>query len=108
AKQLLGVENYFLLTANLGIKAAEVLSEKHTFPIEIASIEADGQDATVLWSGEAFQVILGNTHRYADVMETAPDAHIDDGKLDLCVITEGNTFTTLEQMISFLLRHKPD
>ena len=74
AKQSARVENYFLLTACLGIDAevishtsktikqhvgrlafdlaaVEVLREKHAFPIEIASIEADGQDATVLWKG---------------------------------------------------------
>src|SRR5437588_2301878 len=128
-KQPSRVENYFLLTAGLGIDAAvishtsktmkqrvgrlafdlaaaEVLPEKHAFPIEIASIEADG--ATVLWSGEAFQVILGNTRRYADVVEMTPDAYIDDGKLDLCVITEGNTLATLEQILSFLFRRRPD
>ncbi len=131
AKQPAGVENYFLLTAGLGIDAAvishtsktlkqrvgrlafdlaaaEVLPEKHAFPLEIASIEANGKGATVLWSGEAFQVILGNTRLYADVVELTPDAYVDDGKLDLCVITEGNALATLEQMASFLFRRRPD
>src|SRR5947209_16404794 len=37
-----------------------------------------------------------------------PDAYVDDGKLDLCVIAEGNALATLEQMLSFLFRHRPD
>src|SRR5205823_3606450 len=98
----------FLLMASLGIDVTEVLPEKHAFPIEIASIEADGQNATILWSGEAFQVILGNTHRYADVVEMNPDAHTSDGKLDLCLVTEGNTLATLEQMLSCLFHQRPD
>jgi YegS/Rv2252/BmrU family lipid kinase len=131
AKPPARVETYFLLTAGLGIDAevishtsktmkqrvgrlafdlaaAEVLPEKHAFPLEIAAIEANGRDATVLWSGEAFQIILGNTRRYADVVEMTPDAYLDDGKLDLCVIEEDNTLATLEQMLSFLFRRRPD
>lgn len=131
AKPPSGVEPYFLLTAGLGIDAAvishtskalkqrvgrlafdlaaaEVLPEQHAFPIEIASIEADGQHAALLWSGEAFQVILGNTRRYADAVEMTPNAYVDDEKLDLCVITEGNLLATLEQMVSFLVRRRPD
>jgi diacylglycerol kinase family enzyme len=124
-------ETYFLLTAGLGIDAAvishtsktlkqrvgrlafdlaaaEVLPEQHAFPIEIASIEANGQNGALLWSGEAFQVILGNTRRYADAVEMTPDAYVDDEKLDLCVITEGKMLATLEQMMSFLVRRRPD
>jgi YegS/Rv2252/BmrU family lipid kinase len=130
AKQPPGRENYFLLTAGLGIDAAvishtskelkqqvgrfafdlaaaESLPGQHPFPIEITGVE-DGQDQPVSWSGEAFQVILGNTRRYANLLELTPDALLDDGKLDLCVITEGNAITTLQQISSLLFRHKPD
>lgn len=129
-KQPAGREHYFLLTAGLGIDAAvinqtskelkqrvgpfafdlaaaESLPEQHPFPIEI-TVVGDGQDQSTTWSGEAYQVILGNTRRYANAVELTPDALLDDGKLDLCVITEGNAITTLQQITSLLFRHKPD
>jgi YegS/Rv2252/BmrU family lipid kinase len=130
AKRAPGNENYFLLTAGLGIDAAvishtskglkqrvgllafdvavaESLPEQHPFHIEVTMVE-DGQDQPVSWSGEAYQVILGNTRRYANALELTPDVHLDDGKLELCVITEGNTITTLQQITSLLFRHRPD
>jgi diacylglycerol kinase family enzyme len=123
-------ENYFLLTAGLGIDAsviehtskglkhrigplafdlavAESLPEQHAFPIEVTIVE-DGWDQPLVWSGEAYQVILGNTRRYANAIELTPDVHLDDGKLELCVITTGNAITTLQQITSLLLRHKTD
>ena len=130
AKKSSSREKYFLLTAGLGIDAlvishtskamkqrvgplafdlavAESLSEQHAFPIEITIVE-DGQDQPIVWSGKAYQVILGNTRRYANAVELTPDVYLDDGKLELCVITTGNTITTLQQMSSLLFRHKTD
>src|SRR3989440_1215803 len=130
AKQPSSRENYFLLTAGLGIDAsvinhtskalkqrvgplafdiavAESLPEQHSFPIEVTIVE-DGQDQPIVWSGEAYQVILGNTRRYANAVELTPDVYLDDGKLELCVITSGNTITTLQQITSLLFRHKAD
>jgi YegS/Rv2252/BmrU family lipid kinase len=130
AKQPPGCEHYFLLTAGLGIDAsvinhtskelkqqvgsfafdlaaAESLPEQHPFPIEV-TVVGDGQDQPMSWNGEAYQVILGNTRRYANAVELTPDALLDDGKLDLCVITEGNAITTLQQITSLLFRHRPD
>jgi hypothetical protein len=37
-----------------------------------------------------------------------PEAHIDDGALDVCVITAGDPLTTIEQIVSFLLYRKHD
>jgi diacylglycerol kinase family enzyme len=130
AKQASSHENYFLLTAGQGIDAAvishtskglkqrigplafdlavaESLPEQHPFPIEGTMVE-DGKDQPTTWSGEAYQVILGNTRRYANAVELTPDVYLDDGKLELCVITSGNTITTLQQISSLLFRHKPD
>ena len=129
-KQPSNRENYFLLTAGLGIDAsvidhtskamkqrvgplafdlavAESLPEQHAFPIKVTIVE-DGQDEPIVWSGEAYQVILGNTHRYANALELTPDVYLDDGKLELCVITTGNTMMTLQQISSLLFRHKTD
>jgi len=37
-----------------------------------------------------------------------PDAYIDDGMLDACVITAGDPLTTMQQIVSLLGRRKPD
>jgi hypothetical protein len=60
----------------------------------------------MVWRGEALQIIVGNTRRYGNITEVTPAAYIDDGVLDLCVITAGTPLTTMEQILSFLLhRH---
>src|SRR5579859_4539699 len=87
----------------VGISAAEELPKQRPFPVEIR-----GSDENVLWKGEALQVVIGNTRRYAEILEMTPEAYIDDGVLDICVITAGDPLTTLEQIASLLLRRKPD
>jgi hypothetical protein len=52
-------------------------------------------------------VIVANTRRYANVVEVAPGAYLDDGLLDVLVITGGNPLTTIEQLASLFLQHKP-
>src|SRR5947209_1037382 len=91
----------------VGVSAAKELPQQQPFPIEIRS-SGRGHDGEVLWKGEALQVVIGNTRRYANVAEMTPDAYIDDGVLDVCVITAGNPLTTLQQVASLLLRRKPD
>jgi hypothetical protein len=53
-------------------------------------------------------VIIGNTRRYANMVEMTTDASINDGMLDACVITAGNPLSTMQQIASLLFRHKPD
>ncbi len=101
-----------LLKAHLGrvafdIAAFKALPEQHPFPAELHAIE-NGHATRLLWRGEALQLILGNTRRYAGVVEFTPNASIDDGALDVCVITAGNPLTTIEQAASLFVRHKPD
>jgi YegS/Rv2252/BmrU family lipid kinase len=91
----------------VGLSAAKELPSQHLFPIEISTTATDSENP-VLWKGEAIQVVIGNTRRYADVAEMTPDAYIDDGILDVCVITAGDPLSTLEQITSLLLRRKPD
>ena len=88
----------------VGVSAAQVLPDQHAFPIELQSGDKDG----TLWKGEALQVVLGNTRRYAKVQRMTPDAYVDDGQVDVCVITAGNPLTTLQQISSLLLLQKPD
>lgn len=91
----------------VGVTAAKALPEQKAFPVEVRAA-GDGRSGAVLWKGEALQVVIGNTRKYAEVVEMTPNAYIDDGVLDVCVITAGNPLTTLQQITSLLLRRKPD
>ncbi|GAC1361343.1 MAG: hypothetical protein NVS2B12_21470 [Ktedonobacteraceae bacterium] len=91
----------------VGLSAAREISEQRSFSIEIQAVEAN-LPAKMLWKGEAMQVVVGNTRRYAGVVEITPDAYIDDGMLDLRVITMGDPLTTMQQLSSLLLRQKLD
>lgn len=124
-----GGRHHFLLMAGLGFDAAilrrvstslkekigevavalaavKELPSQHAFPIEIR-LSGAGREESVLWRGEALQVIVGNTRRYGNIAEVTPEARIDDGVLDVCVITAGDPLTTIEQILSTLLRRKP-
>lgn len=87
----------------VGLSAARELPAYRPFPIEVRDA-----DKNLLWQGEALQVIIGNTRLYADIFHMTPDAHIDDGQLDVCVITTGTPLATLQQIFSLLLRRQPD
>lgn len=91
----------------VGLSAAKELPEQRPFPVEIVTIGERGKDELV-WTGEASQIIVGNTRRYAIVLEMTPNAYIDDGVLDVCVITNGGAISTMQQLSSLLLRRKPD
>ncbi|MBA2680983.1 MAG: YegS/Rv2252/BmrU family lipid kinase [Ktedonobacteraceae bacterium] len=91
----------------VGLSAAREIPEQRSFPIEVESVDGD-VPTKVLWKGEAMQVVVGNTRRYAGVVEITPDASIDDGVLDLRVITMGDPLTTMQQLSSLLLRQKLD
>ena len=91
----------------VGLSAAKELPSHRSFPIEIRT-GSDTHDAEPLWKGEAAQVVIGNTRRYGDIAEMTPDAYIDDGVLDVCVITAGDPLSTMQQISSILFRRKPD
>lgn len=93
--------------AAVGLVIAEKLPNQHTFPLELCITEK-GSNVKKNWQGNALQIVLGNTRHYADVVEMTPDAYIDDGLLDVCVITAGEPLSTLGQISSLLLRRKPD
>jgi YegS/Rv2252/BmrU family lipid kinase len=92
--------------AAVALAAAKELPFQHAFPIEIASSVAGGE-RTVLWKGEALQVIVGNTRRYGNIAEVTGEAHIDDGLLDVGIITAGDPLSTIEQVLAALLHREP-
>ena len=90
----------------VGVSTAKELPTHHPFSVEIRTGDANNEG--IHWKGEALQVVIGNTRLYADIVEMTPNAYIDDGVLDVCVITSGNPLTTMQQIASLLLRHQPD
>ncbi len=97
---------YRLGTVAVGLAAAKELPKHHPFPLELWRVT--GSNHEMLWSGKALQVVIGNSRLYAGVVEMTPQATIDDGLLDICVITAGDPLTTLQQIASLLLRRSPD
>ncbi len=93
--------------AAVGLTATEQVPEQHVFPVEIR-VTMKGSDSERVWQGEALQVIIGNTRRYANMVEMTADASIDDGMLDACVITAGDPLSTMQQIASLLFLRKPD
>ncbi len=98
---------YRVGTLAVGITAVEELPKQHPFPVEICVRGTESEEEKI-WKGKAFQVIVGNTRRYANLVELTPNAYLDSGLLEICVIKAGNTLTTLEQIASLLFRRKPD
>lgn len=93
--------------AAVGIAATEEITARRAFPVEVWMTEK-GRETERVWQGEALQVIIGNTRRYANTVEITGDGSIDDGMLDACVITAGDPLSTVQQIASLLFRRKPD
>jgi len=65
--------------------------------------ELDG----LTWQGKISQVIVGNTRRYGGFTRVTPDAYIDDGLLDICLITARSLSAAGGQLASLLFRQHP-
>ena len=89
------------------LSAIKELPELHPFPIEVQALSDTGQ-VDIRWQGEAWQVIVSKTPDYAGSVDVAPGAHLDDGLLNVCVITASNPIRTIEQALSLLAAHKLD
>ncbi len=72
--------------AAVGITATEKLPEQHAFPVEIRVMEKE-RDTEQVWKGEALQVVIGNTRRYANTVEMTADASIffRGAQLSICI-----------------------
>jgi YegS/Rv2252/BmrU family lipid kinase len=121
-----GARRHFLLMAGLGIDAtlmgrtSTALKHKlgiaavvltavrqlpafRTYPVEIRS----GDAGALVWEGRALQLVVGNTRSYGGVARMTPDTLLDDGELDLAVITARSRLSALVQVIAVMLRGKP-
>jgi hypothetical protein len=60
------------------------------------------------WQGRAGQIVVSNTRRYGGFTRFAPDAYVDDGLLDVCIVTAHNPVQVAGQAAALLLRRQPD
>ncbi len=97
---------YQLGAVAVGLAAVKELPAQRPFPVEMSTPE-QGSQGQILWKGEALQVVIGNTRLYAAAASMTPNAVIDDGRLDVCVITAGDPLSTFQQVFSLLLRRVP-
>jgi len=98
---------YRLGPVAVGLSAAKEVPTHQSFPVEIEGDGAEDNEKT-RWEGEVMQIVIGNTRRYADVVEITPNAFIDDGLLNVCLITAGNPLTKMQLAASLLFRRRPD
>ncbi len=114
---------HFLLMAGLGLDAAVVsklnkglkkrigmlaylpaigraLPQSAPFPVRV---DLDG----VAWQGDVLQIVVGNTRRYASVTSVTPEALIDDGRLDVALLTPSNPVSAVRQITTLVARNRP-
>ncbi len=98
---------YRIGSVAVGLSAAKEVPVHQAFPVEI-EVEGAEDNKGTLWKGEVMQIVIGNTRRYADVVEITPNAYINDGLLNVCLITAGNPLTAMQLAASLLFRRRPD
>lgn len=59
------------------------------------------------WQGRIAQIVVGNTRRYGGFTHITPEAYIDDGLLDVCLITAHGAVASARQAAALLLRQRP-
>jgi YegS/Rv2252/BmrU family lipid kinase len=116
-------DRHFLLMAGLGVdgaviagvskplkrrigKLAIVLAALRALPSYRpvpVQVEFDG----IRWQGRVSQVVVGNSRMYGGFTRITPDAFIDDGLLDICLITADSPAAAGRQLASLVLRKRP-
>ena len=84
----------------IGVAALRALPSFRSMPVRA---ELDG----IAWQGRVSQVVVGNTRLYGGFTRITPDAFIDDGLLDICLITAAGPGAASRQFASLLLRQRP-
>jgi YegS/Rv2252/BmrU family lipid kinase len=86
--------------AAVGLAALRALPSAHAVPVRI---ELD----SLRWQGRVSQVVVGNTRLYAGITSITPEALVDDGLFDVCLITAAGPLSAGRQVGSLLLRGHP-
>lgn len=67
-------------------------------------VDLDG----VHWQGRIAQIVVGNSRRYGGFTSLTPEALIDDGLLDVCIITADGAVKAGRQIASLMFRGRPN
>ncbi|HEX2347700.1 MAG TPA: diacylglycerol kinase family protein [Ktedonobacterales bacterium] len=86
--------------AAIGLAAIQALPTFRAVPVQVTLNETE-------WEGRVSQIVVGNTRRYGSFTRMTPDAFIDDGQLDVCLITATDPLSAGLQFGSLLLRQRP-
>ena len=86
--------------AAIGLAAVRALPKFRAVPVRVTLNDAE-------WEGRVSQIVVGNTRRYGSFTRMTPDAFIDDGQLDVCLITATDALSAGLQFGSLLLRQRP-
>ncbi len=86
--------------AAVGLAALRALPSFTPVPVRV---DLDGAQ----WNGRVVQIVVGNTRSYGGFAAVTPDAYIDDGQLDLCLISATDALAVGRQAAALLLRHRP-
>ena len=62
----------------------------------------------ISWQGHTGQIIIGNTRQYGGFTSFTPQAYIDDGLLDICILPETNPLGFPRQIFDLLVKKHPD
>jgi diacylglycerol kinase (ATP) len=84
----------------IGLAAVEALPTLMTAPVQV---DMDGTH----WHGKVSQIVVGNARRYAGFTSMTPDAYVNDGQLDACLITATTARAGMRQLASLALRGRP-
>jgi YegS/Rv2252/BmrU family lipid kinase len=116
-------KRHFLLMAGLGLDGAILRQLSKPLKIRIgrlayapavmravrsfhpAAVDADMDG--VQWHGRATQVVVANTRRYGGFTQMCPHAYMDDGLLDICILTPDSALAVGRQVGSLLFRQQP-
>jgi hypothetical protein len=79
---------------------ARVLPRRPSYRIRV---DLDG----VEWRGDAAQLVIGNTRRYASVASATPGAVVDDGRLDVAILAPSHAASVIRQVATLVLRKRP-
>lgn len=86
--------------AAIGLAAVQALPKFRAVPVEVTLNE-------VQWEGRVSQIVVGNTRRYGAFTRVTPDAFVDDGQLDVCLITATDPLAAGRQFVSLLAHQQP-
>jgi len=86
--------------AAVGLAAVQALPKFRAIPVQVTLNETQ-------WEGRVSQIVIGNTRRYGAFTRITPDAFVDDGQLDVCLITATDVVAAGRQFASLLLRQRP-